>query len=153
MFITKDDAARSYGFVGADSDPCAELNKNNARGKREETSSGGAGQGSSSGGTGQGSSSGGDGPSDEQREQLAENLCRVDVYFETLSVQNIIETPTYDVSVVIILMTNLTILQLYFNCDDKLNALFVCFHTDIFVLVGSWWSSIIIPWNCNIHDS
>ena len=38
-------------------------------------------------------------PSDQQREDLAENLLRVDVYFETLSVQNITEDPTYDVSI------------------------------------------------------
>ena len=37
-------------------------------------------------------------PSAQQQEDLAENLLRVDVYFETLSVQNITETPTYNVS-------------------------------------------------------
>ena len=37
-------------------------------------------------------------PSAQQQADLAENLLRVDVYFETLSVQNITETPTYDVS-------------------------------------------------------
>jgi len=37
-------------------------------------------------------------PSAQQQADLAENLLRVDVYFETLSVQNITETPTYNVS-------------------------------------------------------
>ena len=38
-------------------------------------------------------------PTDQQRENLAQNLLRVDVYFETLSVQSITEDPTYDVSI------------------------------------------------------
>ena len=68
--------------MGAGTDACAELNQNNGRKKRQEPLGPSAPTG----------------PSDEQREQLAENLVRVDVYFETLSVQNITETPTYDVS-------------------------------------------------------
>ena len=38
-------------------------------------------------------------PNDQQRKDLAENLLRVDVYFETLSVQSITEDPTYNVSI------------------------------------------------------
>ena len=45
-------------------------------------------------------------PSEEEIENLAENLLRVDVYFETLSIQNIIESPTYDVSVYYISITD-----------------------------------------------
>lgn len=68
--------------MGAGTDACAELNQNNGRKKRQQPPG----------------PSTPTGPTDEQRELLAENLVRVDVYFETLSVQNITETPTYDVS-------------------------------------------------------
>ena len=80
-FLPKDDAAASYGFTGAESDPCAESQSSNGKniGRRKKRNA----------------------PSAEQRANLAENLLRVDVYFETLSVQNITETPTYDVSIAI----------------------------------------------------
>ena len=80
----QDDAAAAFGFAGTTVDPC------------EDTS------GSSTGG---GSSTGAktsvrkkrQAPTAAQKTQLAENLLRVDVYFETLSIQNITETPTYNV--------------------------------------------------------
>ena len=71
MYFLKDAAAVEFGFLGERSDVC---DHNNVRKKRYGNPS----------------------ITDKDRELLAENLMRVDVYFETLSVQNITETPKYD---------------------------------------------------------
>ena len=80
----KDDAAAAFGFAGTTVDPC------------EETSGSSTGGGSSNGAKTSGRKKR-QAPTAAQKTQLAENLLRVDVYFETLSIQNITETPTYNV--------------------------------------------------------
>ena len=75
--FVQDDAAQTYGFVGAGSDACAGQMVNSGRKRRNAPGP----------------------PNDQQRKDLAENLLRVDVYFETLSVQSITEDPTYNVSI------------------------------------------------------
>ena len=72
---SQDDAAVAFGYSDTTVDPC------------EENSGSSTGGGSSTGAN----------TSTRKKTQLAENLLRVDVYFETLSIQNIGESPTYNV--------------------------------------------------------
>ena len=74
----------AFGYSGTTVDPC------------EENSGSSTGGGSSNGAKTSGRKKR-QAPTAAQKTQLAENLLRVDVYFETLSIQNIRESPTYNV--------------------------------------------------------
>ena len=126
----QDDAAAAFGFSGTTVDPC------------EDTS------GSSTGGGGRtGSKTSGrkkrQAPTAAQKTQLAENLLRVDVYFETLSIQNITESPTYNVrsNVVGIKQIKLIDKQTIINCTSY-NLYILGIFTSLIVR----WSSFFIPW-------
>ena len=121
----QDDAAAAFGFSGTTVDPC------------EETSGSSTGGGSSTGAN----------TSTRKKTQLAENLLRVDVYFETLSIQNITESPTYNVR-----SNAVGIIQIMIN---KLSSImiYIIYFLGIFTSVIVRWSSFFIPWISYVYAS
>ena len=119
----------AFGYSGTTVDPC------------EENSGSSTGGGSSTGAN----------TSTRKKTQLAQNLLRVDVYFETLSIQNIRESPIYNVrsnvvgiKQIIKLMDKQTFINWYLY---NLNIL------GIFTSVIVGWSSFFIPWIGYVYAS
>ena len=138
----QDDAAAAFGFAGTTVDPC------------EETSGSSTGGGSSTGAKTSGRKKR-QAPTAAQKTQLAENLLRVDVYFETLSIQNITETPTYNVrsnmvGIKQIITHTLKLIDKQTFIDWNLYNLFIL---GIFTSVIVRWSSFFIPWISYVYAS